>query len=156
MAYYETLATHKYLSWDHDVAFVQEIRQGAENNQIKQETRLALTDKGTNNNLSTDWLSYPFKKGENIVSILETSFPYLKERNDSILPFVELTQDNKHSILCSSYILANGMKIKQYLPIYETVVSYKNTRLRHDPLILSTGERVFYVKPNEVVAIVAE
>lgn len=150
MAYYESFPSHKYISWNHDVVIIQEVRQQVANDEIKQETRLAINNKGVNIKSAIDWIPYPFKQGQNIVTVLEEKFPTLKTKADSILPFVELGLNRK---LCSCYVLKDGTEIKQYMPINETINSYKKTRLRHDVLVLPTGERVLFVKPSDIVAI---
>lgn len=150
MAYYETLASQKYMSWDHNLVIVQEIRQ---NNEARQETRLTVNYKVTNKDYETDWIPYPFKQGQNIVTVLEQLVPILKAKADTMLPIVELNQGKSSGQLCSCYVLADGTEVKQYLPMTRTITDYKNTRLRHDDVILSTGERVLYVKPHEIVAI---
>lgn len=70
-----------------------------------------------------------------------------------MLPIVELNQGKSSRQLCSCYVLSDGTEVKQYLPMTRTITDYKNTRLRHDKLVLSTGEEVLSVEPNKVVAI---
>nr|UVZ00284.1 hypothetical protein [Lactobacillus crispatus] len=129
---------------------MQEIRQS---NDAKQETKISVDYKATNKNYETDWIPYPFKQGENIVTVLKQLVPILKSNADTMLPIVELNQGKSSGQLCSCYVLDDGTEVKQYLPMVRTITDYKNTRLRHEDVILSTGERVLYVKPHKIVAI---
>lgn len=153
MAYYATLAERKYTSWDHNLVIIQEIRQQASNNKVKQETKLNVNYKVNNKDYETEWLPYPFKQNQNIVTVLEQLIPILKAKENTMLPIVELNQGKSSGQLCSCYVLSDGTEVKQYLPMTRTITDYKNTRLRHDKLVLSTGEEVLSVEPNKVVAI---
>ncbi|EKB62036.1 hypothetical protein [Lactobacillus crispatus] len=99
MAYYETLAQKKYMSWDHNLVIMQEIRQS---NDAKQETKISVDYKATNKNYETDWIPYPFKQGENIVTVLKQLVPILKSNADTMLPIVELNQGKIKTIRSNS------------------------------------------------------
>lgn len=99
MAYYETLAQKKYMSWDHNLVIMQEIRQS---NDAKQETKISVDYKATNKNYKTDWIPYPFKQGENIVTVLKQLVPILKSNADTMLPIVELNQGKIKTIRSNS------------------------------------------------------
>lgn len=99
MAYYETLAQKKYMSWDHNLVIMQEIRQS---NDAKQETKVSVDYKATNKNYETDWIPYLFKQGENIVTVLKQLVPILKSNADTMLPIVELNQGKIKTIRSNS------------------------------------------------------
>lgn len=78
---------------------MQEIRQS---NDAKQETKISVDYKATNKNYETDWIPYPFKQGENIVTVLKQLVPILKSNADTMLPIVELNQGKIKTIRSNS------------------------------------------------------
>ncbi|TDN27416.1 hypothetical protein CEE75_13950 [Lactobacillus crispatus] len=87
------------MSWDHNLVIMQEIRQS---NDAKQETKISVDYKATNKNYETDWIPYPFKQGENIVTVLKQLVPILKSNADTMLPIVELNQGKIKTIRSNS------------------------------------------------------
>lgn len=59
---------------------IQEISQQTSNNEVNQETKLNVNYKVNNKDYETDWLPYPFKQNQNIITVLGQLIPILKAK----------------------------------------------------------------------------
>ncbi len=108
--------------------------------------RFSIVAAASNSEKTTDWVNYPISDP---VGLIKKTMPAITES----LPLIE-SNDKGRSLVCSSYLLRGGKKIKLYLPITTTAKQLANLFARHDRIQLSDGEHIYDIDYKSIEALI--
>lgn len=134
MAYPTMLPSRYFLSWDKKTEIVLDLK--IENNQYK--AKIAINQPDTQTNYAIDWVDFEDKL---LCDVIFEHVPLFKE-DAGFLPLVEDTSFHRRRVaLCSSFVLKDGRKFKQYVPLKRyTLEVYKAFRERPSSIPGIPGE----------------
>jgi hypothetical protein len=148
-----------YRSWDSKITVVQETRDEVVKDpeySTKLVTRFQVSNTQQTINVKTNWIDYPLPENTCLASLLLKKIPALKQM-DYFLPLVEQSSTRrKHALTCSTLILKDGKRIKQYMPIASTIHDFDIYKSIPSSFTVSDGEHIYLIKPRDVLEITEE
>ena len=142
MAYTISLPTITYKTINGEYTVTQEQQKTGDSLKL----RFNIIATGTNLEKTTDWVDVPLADP---VGLIKKAMPSIIEN----LPLIE-SNDKGRSLVCSSYLLRGGKKIKLYLPITTTAKQLANLFARHDRIQLSDGEHIYDIDYKSIEALI--
>ena len=119
-------------------------------------TRFQVSNTQQTINVKTNWIDYLLSENTCLASLLLKKVPALNQM-DYFLPLVEQPSTRrKHTLICSTLILKDGKRIKQYMPITGTIHDFDIYKLIPSSFTVSDGEHIYLIKPRDVFEITEE
>lgn len=148
-----------YRSWDGKITVVQEKRDEVVKEpeySTKLVTRFQVSNTQQTINVKTNWIDYPLPKKICLASLLLKKIPALKQM-EYFLPLVEeSSMHRKHGLTCSTLVLKDGKRIKQYMPIANTINDFDSFKSIPSSFTVSDDARIYLIKPRDVLEITEE